>query len=202
MIYEMNSKGESVPLSEYLAERNERMFAEVDKKAHEIKITSGKMRGSRLATCLFAFLAKEPMMSRSNYANLDVTDLSAYFCAYMEMLEHYNYYEPSNTKQLFSAYIGVTVAKFNDLMDASDPDLKEKAVQISDIIDGMIFAQAESSQNNASATLQRSRIKGAGQGHTMAQDDINLLVTPQTDPKIMIERAKQLVLEAQNGGKR
>lgn len=202
MIYEMNSKGESVPLSEYLAERNERMFAEVDKKAHEIKITSGKWRGSRLATSLFTFLVKEPMMSRSNYANLDVTDLSAYLCAYMEMLDHYNYYETSNTKQLFAVYAGITVAKLDDLMDSSDPDIKDKAMQIKDVIDGTLFAQAESSQNNASATLQRSRIKGAGQGHTMAQDDINLLVTPQTDPKIMIERAKQLVLEAQSGGKR
>jgi hypothetical protein len=118
------------------------------------------------------------------------------------MLEHYNYYETSNTKQLFAVYTGITVAKFDALMSASDPDLKDKAIQVNDIIDGTLFAQAESSQNNASATLQRSRIKGAGQGHTMAQDDINLLVTPQTDPKIMIERAKQLVLEAQNGGKR
>lgn len=204
--YDIDGKTKS--LYEVLCDRNEKIHEELYHKAEEIKATSigikGRMKmGNRLTTCLYSYFAKEPMMSRGDYVNLDCDDLGAYYSAYMDLLEHYNIFEVPSTRQLFSAYCGFTVAKFIDLMNASDIDLKERAIMINDGFDGQIFASAESGINNATATLTRAKTKDVGQGHTVQKEEINVNIGQQNNPQLLMAKAQEILANAQKqiGGK-
>lgn len=197
-----NEDGTTTTLSDILEEKNARLFEELDGKSEEIVNTSstkkGRMRmGARLTACLYAYFAKQPIMSREDYVDLDAEDLGCYFSYYLDMLSHYDIFEIPHTRQLLSAYMGITVSKFTDLMRSNDLDLREKAIFINDSIDGMVFAQAESSNNNATATLVRGKIKDSGQGMVQQADEVVLSVGKQINPELLIQQAEAIVANAQ-----
>jgi hypothetical protein len=136
MRYETLESGETRSLYDMLQQRNEDMYLDLYMKADEIKKTSvapkgGRMKmGNRLTTCLYSYFARQPLMRREDYVSLDHEDLGAYYSCYMQMLEHYEIFEVPSTRQLFSAYMGITVSKFIDLMNHSDPDIKERAREL------------------------------------------------------------------------
>lgn len=198
----VDENGNPKTLYDILKERNERMFAELETKATEIIETSTtakgiKAMGGRMTTCLLTFFSKIPMMSRADYVALDYESLSAYFTCYLEMLEHYNRFEIPSTKQLFCAYMGITVSKFMDLLqDNSDLDRQEKAIMINDAFNGTLFAYAESSGNDAKATIARGQIKDSGQGMVFKTEDININVANQsTSPELAMEQLQRKVAE-------
>lgn len=202
MILEMNAQGEYVQLNDFLEERNQRLYDVVDEKAEQIKIESttakGRSRmGAKLSTVLYTYFAKEPLMSRATYVNLDGADINTYFAYYMEMLSHYNEFEVSSTRQLFCQYMRISVAKYNDLMNSADVDIQESMAQVNDTIDGLIFAQAESSSNNATATLTRARTSEVGQGHTVQKEEITFNTGDKVPTALLLQKAQQIMAEKQ-----
>lgn len=195
MLYDEN--GDVINIKNILEDKLDRLYSEIDDKAEEIYVTStggkGKVKmGSRLSTCLYAFFAKEPLMSRAEYVTLSAEELGLYYSAYMEMLDHYNLYEVPSSRQLFSAFCGFTVAKFIDLMNSNDLALQERAIMINDGFDGQIFASAESSGNNSTAVLTRGQLKEVGQGHKKAEDEINFNIVPQSNPAVLLQKAQEI----------
>lgn len=207
MRYETLESGETRSLYDMLQQRNEDMYLDLYMKADEIKKTSvapkgGRMKmGNRLTTCLYSYFARQPLMRREDYVSLDHEDLGAYYSCYMQMLEHYEIFEVPSTRQLFSAYMGITVSKFIDLMSHSDPDIKERALMINDSFDGQIFASAESGSNNATAALTRAKTKDVGQGHTVQKEELNLNITQTASPELLMQKARAIIEQKKLGGK-
>lgn len=202
MIYEINDKGETLTLNEFLRDRNERLFEAIDADADVIRIQSAtangrKRMGAKLSTLLYTFFAKEPLMARQTYIKIEASDINSYFAYYMEMLSHYNEFEVSSTRQLFAQFMRISVAKYNNLMASDDADIQEAIAQVNDTIDGLIFAQAEGSSNNSSAALQRGRTKEVGQGHTVQKEEINLNVGEKVPTALLLQKAQQIMAEKQ-----
>lgn len=200
----LNEKGETVTIADEIRELNEKLKAAIQPKIanimaeYELNIQSRKPRnikfGGRATQAILTELSRLTPMSRADYVAMDYEDLSAWYTGYMEFLYNYAMLEVPPTRQLFCAYMGISVSKFVDLMnDDSDFERKEKAIMINDDFNAMVFSQAESSNNNSRAILTRAKIKEAGQGLIKQTDEVNINMQNIVSPEILMQKVHEII---------
>ena len=196
----IEENGETKDLYQILGERNASLVAKLQADYDKIyaQYLAGKFKlkmGGRFSMCIYAELSKQRPMSRDDYVSMDVDTLTAYYYSYMQLLKNYNMLEIPSTRQLFCAYMGIPVTKFIDLLTHNDEDVKEKANMINDDFNGLVFANAEASNNNSAATIVRGKIKDSGQGMVQNADEVAIKVGTSASPELQLARAKEIVGE-------
>lgn len=168
----LNEKGEVInlleernkELEEYLEPHYEKLYEEYIANLERKKPLNIKF-GNRFTQFIIAGLSRYPLMTPKEFMSLTAEDLQEYYQKYMELITQYNVFEISSTKQLFCAYMRITVPKFNQLASEKNTDvgLREYAIYINDNINGLIFSSAETGNIDSKSALSRAKIKGAGQ---------------------------------------
>ena len=153
--------------------------------------------GSTLTQNIYTALTKYPLMSMNEYNMLDEIDLETYYQYYMQFISTYSLFEVANTKQLFCAYMRITVSKFNYLMEKSDNEnLKEYANYINDNINGLIYASAETGNTDSRSALTRGKIKKDGQNLVEVREEVSVQVSQAETPEQLMARANKIFLES------
>ena len=153
--------------------------------------------GSTLTQNIYTALTKYPLMSMNEYNMLDEIDLETYYQYYMQFISTYSLFEVANTKQLFCAYMHITVSKFNYLMEKSDNEnLKEYANYINDNINGLIYASAETGNTDSRSALTRGKIKKDGQNLVEVREEVSVQVSQAETPEQLMARANKIFLES------
>ena len=203
MIIEMNENGQVKTLTDFLWERNQNLIEQIAPRYNDLyqkyKENLSRMKpqnlkwGGQMTQYILTALSRLKPMSLEEYASMTWQDLSEWYTAYMDFLCNYTIFEIPSTRQLFCAYMGISVNKFIAWLTCSNEDLKEKAIMINDDFNAIVFANAESSNNNASATLARGKIKDAGQGMVANADEISLRINQQAvNPQVRMIRADEI----------
>ena len=153
--------------------------------------------GSTLTQNIYTALTKYPLMSMNEYNMLDEIDLETYYQYYMQFISTYSLFEVANTKQLFCAYMLITVSKFNYLMEKADNEnLKEYANYINDNINGLIYASAETGNTDSRSALTRGKIKKDGQNLVEVREEVSVQVSQAETPEQLMARANKIFLES------
>ena len=153
--------------------------------------------GSTLTQNIYTALTKYPLMSTNEYNMLDEIDLETYYQYYMQFISTYSLFEVAHTKQLFCAYMRITVSKFNYLMEKSDNEnLKEYANYINDNINGLIYASAETGNTDSRSALTRGKIKKDGQNLVEVREEVSVQVSQAETPEQLMARANKIFLES------
>ena len=149
--------------------------------------------GSMMTQNIYTALSKYPLMSANEFQGIDEYDLATYYQYFMEFIARYSLFEVATTKQLFCAYMRITVSKFNSLIDnTTDERLKEYADYINDNINGLIYASAETGNCDSKSALTRGKIKKDGQNMVEIREEVNVNVTQTESPEQLMARANKI----------
>lgn len=91
-------------------------------------------------------------------------------------------------KTLICSYIGITTAQFNQFAESEDKDMRKVICWISDSLSGTAFIASETGVTNATATHNRLKTKGQGQGLKQAEQEINITDDRFADGKELARR--------------
>lgn len=149
--------------------------------------------GNMLTQNIYTVLARYPLMTTSQFENMDEFDLATYYQCFMEFIARYSLFEVATTKQLFCAYMRTTVSKFNLLIEQSnDERLKEYAEYINDNINGLIYASAETGNCDSKSALTRGKIKKDGQNMVEIREEVNVNVSQTETPEQLLAKAHKV----------
>lgn len=150
--------------------------------------------GFRMTQHIYAALSTYPLMSIVEASNISALDLQFIYGEYMDFIAEYSLLEVVSTKQLFAAFMRITVAQFNALMKSEDKDMAAIANYINDNITGLAFASAETGNGNSTATIKRAKIKDDGQGLIETSEDYaNKIAERVVDAQLLFARAQKLL---------
>lgn len=192
-------------LSSQLAERNSQLFITLKPKYDEankqFELNDERKKplrvGAMLTQNIYTALSAYPLMALSEFENIDEFDLETYYQYYMQFIAEYSLFEVASTKQLFCAYMRITVSKFNYLMEKSqNENLKEYANYINDNINGLIYASAETGNTDSRSALTRGKIKNDGQNLVEVRDEISVQVSQVESPEQLLAKANKIFLES------
>lgn len=188
-------------LEKDLQERNEQLWESlvgIERQAQEeYDANMARKRpirvGNMLTQNIYSVLSRYPLMTSSQYENIDEYDLATYYQYYMDFIARYSLFEVATTKQLFCAYMRITVSKFNTLIEQSnDERLKEYAEYINDNINGLIYASAETGNCDSKSALTRGKIKKDGQNMVEIREEVNVNVTQTESPEQLMAKAQKI----------
>lgn len=146
---------------------------------------------------IYTALTHYSLMSNEEFAGIDQIDLETYYQYYMDFISEYSLFEIASTKQLFCAYMRITVSKFNYLMEsATNESLKEYANYIYDNINGLTFSSAETGNSDSKSALTRGKIKKDGQNLVEVKEEIAFSVAETKSPEQILAEAKKSFLLA------
>jgi hypothetical protein len=149
--------------------------------------------GNMLTQNIYSVLSRYPLMTLNEYSNIDEFDLATYYQYYMDFIARYSLFEVATTKQLFCAYMRITVSKFNTLIEQSnDERLKEYAEYINDNINGLIYSSAETGNCDSKSALTRGKIKKDGQNMVEIREEVNVNVTQTESPEQLMAKAQKI----------
>lgn len=194
-----------IKLEEKLKARNEELFLKLKPKYEEANqqflLNDARKKplrvGSMLTQNIYTALATYPLMTLGEFEMLDEIDLETFYQYYMQFIAEYSLFEVASTKQLFCAYMRITVSKFNYLMEKSqNENLKEYANYINDNINGLIYASAETGNTDSRSALTRGKIKNDGQNLVELRDEINVQVSQVESPEQLLAKANKIFLES------
>lgn len=162
-------------LIDLLQERNDNLFKILDTHAEKLKaeyyINAERKKplplrlGHRFSQIIYMALADEPLMGMVDFTNINADVLQDYYQKYCELLCRYILFEVPSTRQLFCAFMRITVEKYLFLLEkTTDEQLKEYANYINDNLTGLIFSGAEMGNGDSKSILSRGKIKKEGQG--------------------------------------
>lgn len=193
-----------IKLEEKLKARNDELFAKLkpkyDEASQQFSLNATRkipMRvGNMITQNIYTALATYPLMSTSEFEMLDEIDLETFYQYYMQFIAEYSLFEVATTKQLFCAYMRITVSKFNYLMEKTqNENLKEYANYINDNINGLIYASAETGNTDSRSALTRGKIKNDGQNLVELRDEISVQVSQIETPEQLLAKANKIFLE-------
>jgi hypothetical protein len=196
---------ESGKILDKLDDRNQELFAELqgtfERFRNELETNNNKAKpqilrlGNRFTQVILTALSKYPLMSNNEFNKIDSDVLQDYYQKYMEFLSHYDIFEVPSTRQLFCAFMRITVSKFIWIKDkAINEELREYAEYINDNIDGLIFASAETGNTDGRNALARAKIKTSGQGMVQNAYETTINVVSKSDtPEQIIAQARKLL---------
>lgn len=194
-----------IKLEEKLKARNDELFLKLKPKYEEANqqflLNDARKKplrvGSMLTQNIYTALATYPLMTLGEFEMLDEIDLETFYQYYMQFIAEYSLFEVASTKQLFCAYMRITVSKFNYLMEKSqNENLKEYANYINDNINGLIYASAETGNTDSRSALTRGKIKNDGQNLVELRDEINVQVSQVESPEQLLAKANKIFLES------
>lgn len=192
-------------LGEELEERNENLF-KILQPTYEDAVSQFKQNdvrkkplrlGGMLTQNIYTALATYPLMPPMVFDLLDEYDLEQYYLYYMRFISKYSLFEVANTKQLFCAYMRITVWKFNSLMEnTQNENLKEYANYINDNINGLIYASAETGNTDSRSALTRGKIKNDGQNLIEVRDEVSVQVSQIETPDQLIAKVNKIFIDS------
>lgn len=192
-------------LDETLKNRNQELFDKLMPKVREAEreFENNDDRkkplrvGNMLTQNIYTALTRYHLMSNEEFAHIDNIDLETYYQYYMDFISEYSLFEIASTKQLFCAYMRITVSKFNYLMENTPNEaLKEYANYINDNINGLIYASAETGNVDSKSALTRGKIKKDGQNLVEVKEEIALNISDIKSPEQILAEAKKSFLLA------
>lgn len=162
-------------LIDLLQERNDKLFQKLDPHAEKLKeeyfINAERKKplslrlGHRFSQIIYMALANEPLMGIVDFSNINAEILQDYYQKYSELLCRYILFEVPSTRQLFCAFMRITVEKYLYLIEkTTDEQLREYANYINDNLSGLIFSGAEMGNGDSKSILSRGKMKKEGQG--------------------------------------
>ena len=188
-------------LDKYLEQRNQELWNTLEKYEQqaqgEYDANMDRKKpirvGSMMTQNIYTALSKYPLMSLNEFENLDEFDLAIYYQYFMEFIAKYSLFEVATTKQLFCAYMRITVSKFNSLITTTnDEALKEYAEYINDNINGLIYASAETGNCDSKSALTRGKIKKDGQNMVEVREEVNVNVTQTESPEQLMAKVNKI----------
>ncbi len=194
-----------IKLNEKLKARNkelcEMLKPKYDEASEQFELNNARKKplrvGSMLTQNIYTALATYPLMSQGEFDMIDEIDLETFYQHYMQFISEYSLFEVASTKQLFCAYMRITVSKFNYLMEKTqNENLKEYANYINDNINGLIYASAETGNTDSRSALTRGKIKNDGQNLIEVRDEVNVQVSQVESPEQLLSRANKIFLQS------
>lgn len=194
-----------IKLEEKLKARNDELFVKLKPKYEEANqqflLNDARKKplrvGSMLTQNIYTALATYPLMTLGEFEMLDEIDLETFYQYYMQFIAEYSLFEVASTKQLFCAYMRITVSKFNYLMEKTqNENLKEYANYINDNINGLIYASAETGNTDSRSALTRGKIKNDGQNLVELRDEVSVQVSQVESPEQLLAKANKIFLES------
>lgn len=194
-----------INLEEKLKERNDELFSALsdsyEQAVEQFDRNDTRKKplrfGNMLTQHIYTELTAYPLMPTSDFEMLDEIDLETFYQYYMRFISRYSLFEVANTKQLFCAYMRITVDEFNFLMSKStNENVKKYANYINDNINGLVYASAETGNTDSRSALTRGKIKNDGQNLVEVREEVSVNVTQTETPEQLLAKANKIFLQS------
>lgn len=151
--------------------------------------------GNAVSQHIFTELSKYSPMANRVFDSMDVHDFQHMFQKFMEFAQNFAIYEVPITKQFLCAYMGIAVTRFDSILkNDNDSELKEYVDYInSTYLNGLLFASAESGNNDSKSIITRGKIKEAGQNMRELKEEIYLPPKPERTEAQLMEEFRKLL---------
>lgn len=151
--------------------------------------------GNTVSQHIFTELSKYAPMSTRVFNSLEVGDFQHMFQKFMEFAQHFAIYEVPITKQFLCAYMGIAVTRFESILkDTNDSELKDYVDYInSTYLNGLLFASAESGNNDSKSVMTRGKIKEAGQNMRELKEELFVPIKPERTEEQLMEEVRKLI---------